>query len=196
MRLFMTVCIALLLIVPVFASDYTITSGYYYGTKIYQNWDTLLMTGGGIESISATNFSILDIRNTSPFAVLSGGIGTLDLWGSSSLLFSGGEIYSLTLNANATALLTDGKIRKLYSYQPVTYPNYIPGPHIEMIIKDYSVVSNILTGHWVDNSTFNIQLMNQTGYDPVLNNIKFTIVPEPATVLLFGLGGLLIRHKK
>ena len=46
MRPFMTVLLALTLVVSAFATDYTITSGYYYDPKIYQNDDTLLMTGG------------------------------------------------------------------------------------------------------------------------------------------------------
>jgi hypothetical protein len=67
-----------------------------------------------------------------------------------------------------------------------------------MIVKEYEYVtsSNMLTGLWVDDSAFSIQLVDQTGYDPVIDNIAFTVIPEPATLLLFGLGGLLLRRKK
>jgi hypothetical protein len=196
MRPFMTMLFVLGLVVPTFATDYTITSGYYYGTKTYQNWDTLLMTGGGVESITADDHSFLDIRNTSPYSPLSGGIGTLDLGASSQLDFSGGQMRNFTISGNATAVFSGGRIDKIYGYQTTTYLNYFLGTHIEMIVKDYSVTNNILTGHWEDNSAFSVQLMNQTGYIPVISLIEFTIIPEPATLLLLGFGGLLIRRKK
>ncbi|HML76012.1 MAG TPA: PEP-CTERM sorting domain-containing protein, partial [Anaerohalosphaeraceae bacterium] len=67
-----------------------------------------------------------------------------------------------------------------------------------IICKDYSFnsMTSKLTGTWTDNTTFNIQLVNQTGYSPAIDNIKFTIIPEPATLLLLGLGGVLLRRRQ
>jgi hypothetical protein len=65
-----------------------------------------------------------------------------------------------------------------------------------MVVKDYTynASTNILAGIWGDDSTFSIQLVDHEYYDPVIDNIAFTIVPEPATLLLFGLGAVMLRN--
>ena len=56
----------------------------------------------------------------------------------------------------------------------------------------------MLKGTWGDDSLFNIQLIDRTqyGYSPAIDNIKFTIIPEPMSMGLLALGGLLIRRRK
>jgi hypothetical protein len=53
-----------------------------------------------------------------------------------------------------------------------------------------------ITGLWKNGTPFSIQFLDQTasGYDPVWKNIN--VIPEPITLFLFGLGGLLLRQKK
>jgi hypothetical protein len=74
--------------------------------------------------------------------------------------------------------------------------NPIFNKHIEMYTSqhDYNSVTKKLTGLWWDKSAFSIQLYDIAGYDKTIDNIKF-IVPEPATVLLVGLGGVLLRRR-
>jgi len=105
---------------------------------------------------------------------------------------------SFRIYDDSTAVFEGGRIDYISSYQYVYWLNGQPvDQHIEMIVKNYSYNTSTkkLTGTWADNTTFNIQLYNQTGYDTVINNIKFTIIPEPATVLLLGLGSLLMRKR-
>ena len=52
----------------------------------------------------------------------------------------------------------------------------------------------MLTGKWLDGLDFSIQLIDVAGYTPTINNITF--IPEPASLVLIGLGGLLIRRRK
>jgi len=77
-------------------------------------------------------------------------------------------------------------------------PEYVPNPHIEIICDvdsvKYDATANILTGDWLDGSSFSIQLIDVEGYSPAIENIFFT--PEPATLLLVGAGGLLLSRKR
>jgi len=118
----------------------------------------------------------------------------LNLDDSSSLIVAGGEIVGIGIYDDATAVLRGGQIQYLYSYQYVGWGNnYVP--HIEIVCDvdsvNYNTTTNVLTGNWLDGSSFNIQLRDQTGYDPAIENIFFT--PEPVTLLLFGFGGLVVR---
>jgi hypothetical protein len=59
----------------------------------------------------------------------------------------------------------------------------------------YNPANKRLTGTWEDFSKFNIKLVDYQGYSPTIDNIKFTIIPEPMTLLLIGLGGIMIRRR-
>jgi len=79
-------------------------------------------------------------------------------------------------------------------------PEIVWTPHITMICDVESVAYNEgtrrLTGNWLDGSAFNIQLIDEThlGYDPVIENIRF--IPEPGTVALLGLGGVMLWRRR
>jgi hypothetical protein len=75
--------------------------------------------------------------------------------------------------------------------------NPIPQTHIEFFCRDwlYNPANKRLTGTWGDFSKFNIKLVDYQGYSPTIDNIKFTIIPEPMTLMLLALGGILIRRK-
>lgn len=175
--------------------DYTISSGYYGDTTI-ENSKTLLMTGGGITRLTAMGYNLLDIKNTTPYVPFSGGIGTLVLGSSSQLVMSGGEINWVDINGSGTAILSGGQINTLrnYNLQP------IDDKLVEIICKeyDYDSQTQILTGTWGDGSAFNIKLSDSAQYTftPTYDVIKFTVIPEPATMLLLGLGGVLIHRRK
>jgi hypothetical protein len=64
--------------------------------------------------------------------------------------------------------------------------------HIQIICKswEYDSITTHLTGVWADNSAFSIQLDSFWAYD----NMNFTIVPEPMSLGLLALGGLLVRR--
>ena len=194
------------------AFDHTISNTYEYDVKLEN--ESLLVTGGGAELIWAKYSSYVEIENTLPLQIDVGGIADLSVDDSSSLNYFGGETDLLKVRNNATASLRGGRINYISSYQDADdlvqvgwdYENNVPifRKHIEMIVRQwaYNSQTKVLSGVWnVDNNndslfdTFTIQLHNQTGYDPVIDNITFTIIPEPLTLLLFGMGGILLRRK-
>ncbi len=149
---------------------------------------------GGLD-ITTKDFSLLTIINTTPYVAGSGGIGNLMLGGYSKTTISGGEINWIDLLGNATMTISGGKINNLQSGQLIE-TGYIK--HVEVVCKagyQYNTTTRKLTGVWGDNSTFTIQLRNDPESRQTIDNIKFTIIPEPMTLALLTLGGLLVRKK-
>ncbi len=183
------------------AFDHTISSSYEYGVFELDNSESLLVTGAGANHIDAKGSSYTEVQNTAPLQLNVGGIYTLDLSGTSSLSYYGGETSALHLYEDATAVLSGGSINSISSHQRPLSGDYPPSywdKHIEIICKtyDYNTSTKLLTGTWTDDLAFSIQLVDQSEYYSAISNIEFTIIPEPATMLLVGLGGLLIRCKK
>ncbi len=185
--------------------DYTITGGYF-GSMTVKNHETLLMTGGGA-ILTAEDHSIVDIQNTAPLEVLTGGIWEVNLTDQSYLNMEGGGVAWLGMKGNSTSIIHGGQINNIDSWQTVSVIGRDPitgesiyNRHIEMIVKDYvyNTQTKILRGTWGDDSLFSIQLIDRTqyGYSPAIDNIKFTIIPEPMSLMLLALGGLVVRRKR
>ena len=153
------------------------------------------------------NFGRLEVRYTSiPINDdwYTGGIWDIYLDDDSELIYLGGETEEISIAENAEAVLTGGRIDYITSYQDAVFTGEwdefgdpIYDGHIDLIVKDYqhNTLTNLLTGTWADDTAFDIQLIDESGYDPAIENINFTIIPEPATLLLISLGAALIRKR-
>ena len=190
---FMAICVCASVSFGVF--DHVISDTYEHVT-VNLNSESLLVTGAGAFAIRGNGFSYIVVEGTAPLEADVGGISSLTLDDGSTAEIMRGELGSLRMYKNATATLEGWRIDYLHSYQYVLSPNQTYIPHIEIVSTEYDFDSstNKLTGVWMDDSTFDIQLVDQSGYDPVFENIFFT--PEPATILLVGAGGLLLRRKR
>jgi hypothetical protein len=153
------------------------------------------MTNGGFDSLTLLGSSTAIIEGTSPLEEFSGGVWYLSLANNSHLDMSGGQVNLLAMNNYATAELHGGLIQQIWSYQWVPYTtgrDGVPVPHIKLYYSGALPTldsNNVLTGLWGSGEPFSICLHNVPGYDPVIQNIQFILVPEPASLVLFALGG-------
>ncbi len=178
-------------IIPPATFDFTISGTEYENLTL--NSQSLLVTGGGADQIVARGSSYIEVHETArPFGIDLGGIYFMGLTDTSTLNYYGGEMGAFAIYDQASAVFEGGRIDYIDSYQNASQP------HIEMIVKEYSfnINTDILTGLWADDSAFNIQLLDQSGYDPVIDNIAFTVVPEPATFLMMCSGILLLKKRR
>ena len=200
------ILLAAVLCSSVSLASYTYTITEYQSLPSLDGTETLLMTGeGGTNSLDLYDFSSATIQGTSSLLRGSGGIWELRLFDSTHLDFSGGNINELRIRTDATAILSGGRINTIssnqiawkldYGFDP---PQWVPNPHITIIYSgDLPAVDagNVLTGLWGDGSNFSIQLVDVSGYSPAIENVQFELIPEPATLLLLGAGGLLLRKR-
>jgi len=169
--------------------DYTISDTYQGSVML--NSESLLVTGAGALQIFGSGESYIEVQGTDPLQQFVGGIYDFGLDDFSILNFYDGEMGGFSIYDDATATFSGGRIDYISSFQDSDLIK-----HITFIadLDSIDLTGSLLTGNWLDGSGFSVTLLDQTGYDSVYSNINF--VPEPATVILFGLGGLLLRKKK
>jgi hypothetical protein len=173
---------------------YTYTAGMDFGDLSLNDSQSIRVDGGEGHHLNLLYYSSARIDDTSPLiSEGNGGIWQIMMGGYSEITIKDGAIHRLSIGSYATAQINGGWIEQIYSSQNAIYEK-----HIEIICRDweYSTASKILTGTWEDYSAFNIQLIDVSGTSPTIDNIKFTIVPEPASMLLIGLGGFFLRQRR
>jgi len=169
--------------------DYTISDTYVGGYTL--NSESLLVTGAGAIQIDAKGESYVEVQNTAPLEDNIGGLYILNLDDFSTMNYYDGETNLFRIMGDATATFSGGRIDYISSYQDSDLIK-----HITFIadLDSIDLTGNLLTGNWLDGSGFSVTLLDQSGYDSVYSNINF--IPEPATLLLFGLGVIGLRRRR
>jgi len=173
--------------------------------------DSLVMTGGEIDWLDLDDWSVATIENTEPITdTETGGIWTVDMgdystfnleggeinfieaWWESTINMTGGYLNYIVMSGESKAYLSGGTIDDLWRI-PLEGGEPIKEAMIHVFCLDYlyDPPGNLLTGHWSDNSAFSINLNI-----PSSDYIEFHIIPEPCSVLLLGLGALILRRKR
>ncbi len=179
-----------------FTNDGLLSVGEHTYSVEVDDTSVLTVNGGGANSIDMKDNSHLEILSTSlPLNSTTKGVWWIGVNDNASLIFSGGATNHIAMKRNATALLTGGQINMISSLQTIT-----GGPHIVIDCqKGWSLayqnnIPKILYGKWHDGTPFEISFINDSDFPPVFDNIK--IIPEPASMFLLGLGGVLINKRR
>ena len=131
------------------------------------------------------------IENTTPLTVpLETGIWQLNTHSYSELTINGGEIQFLKADDYSTVNFHGGQILGNLIVEHTTSWVHVYGYGF----NNDPFGGSPLTGFWADDTAFSINLVDDgiSTYDQIV----FHIVPEPATLCLFGLGGMLLRRRK
>jgi hypothetical protein len=191
-----------------FIEDGEVKSGDNFDYVQTFNDAVLNVTGGSI------NIS-LSVFGNNTINVTGGYINGLSSNSGSSAVFniySGANINNFTVGPFAYASISGGNIQTLNVSSGITnltggnIANYLIA-YTETNIYGYGFNYNVsagaygggqLTGFWLDDTPFVIDLKNYGGGDePIYSTYdNLNLVPEPATLALFGLGGLLLRRRR
>jgi len=159
------------------------------------------VAGGGINSLYADDSSTANI-----FGGRVGGVFTWDY--ATTNLYDGGSVFSLgaggqsgvvNMTGGATTYLRAGESGIINLYGGVV-TNYLSAGDFAIVNIygygfDYDPFAGNwnggqLTGFWFNNTAFSIDLYNLDTYK------RINLIPEPASLILFALGALLIKRKQ
>ena len=179
-------------------SDGFLTPGEYEWDITWRSYDPpLIVDGGGANRISVRDFGRLIVKSTATPLQMYGPGGVYDiLLLNGHLLYLDGVTEYIKAGQNDTAVLKGGSINyiKTMRYAVPDQENVIIYARDGWSWIDNDPLKGI-QGNWFDSGLpFSIKFINDFDYGPVWQNVK--VIPEPATLAMLGMGGLLLRKRK
>ncbi len=178
-----------------------IISNNEYGYNVRVSEDSVLtITGGGADDIELKDYSHLDVLSTkTPLSDGNnggGGIYNIVPSDNSTVTFSGGIANYIYVLKDAAAIINGGQVNLIRSIQKPDLGKTIT---IDCMLNSWSWIGegeNItgITGKWHNGDDFSITFLNDTiqyKYPDTWEHVD--VIPEPASLLLLGIGGLLLK---
>jgi len=183
--------------------DGYLTTGEYANLSVkIEGYEALTVNGGGAHWIEARDFGSLEVQYTSIPTKYpdgrdnwnTGGIMDIVLFDYTELLYLDGITQEIEVRDNATAILRGGRIDFL---SILRWPGGYTSSVTIYCQENYTLWENGggITGYWADGNKFDIKFLNIGTLPPTANFVNIEIIPEPASLVLLGLGGLLLRRK-
>lgn len=175
-------------------ADGYLSTGEYVDSPWLEGQEKLIVNGGDATTVDLWGFSRLEVYSTSLPLSYSGmrGVYDIHLGDNSTLLFTGGATQSIKVGYNATAELRGGQINNITIARRPQDTCYVT----IFTQAGYQMNASGISGLWEDGTAYYIHFDNMVSpYPPTANFINIEIIPEPASILLLGLGGLLLRKK-
>ena len=140
---------------------------------------------------SGDTYDIVKIYNDVTLSILDGGqIGGLETYDITLTEMFGGALDTLLAYEESRVHLRGGDIGTVIARADEVV--HIYGLEFEWTPEEFNPARGVLTGLWEDNTPFSINLRD---CPPSSGKVVLHVIPEPATLLLMGLGGLLCRKQ-
>jgi len=178
----------------------TVNSHHNQGT-LYDTSRAFIVSGGSVDSLDAYDSSSVDISggsvsyylnayNYSTVNISGGSVGRLE--DSSAVNISGGSVEGLCTWAFSTADISGGSITNLDAYDSSVVTFYGQNFHVGAGLTfdgERVLGTGTLSGEWMDGTRWAVNIFTN---QPTANIFA---IPEPATLLLLGLGAVMVRRK-
>ncbi len=148
-------------------------------------------TTGDYEIGFGDTYGAIRIINDVTLTINGGSISDLTTRNNTLTTMFGGTLGALIVYEESIVNLRGGSIESIVSQSDQAV--HIYGLEFQWTPDEGNPLRGILTGSWEDGSQFSIDLRDCS---PSTGEVVLHQIPEPISILLFGMGGLFLRKQK